>query len=145
MSCRHGGRRSGMQKVFVHQAERRVAVVRLRADFADAAWLKEKANTWNKSCTESAKRESELYKMIELTAIDERQKHKGRSMLMDLIQQLQKAREEEEEARGLIEEMQRNLDEAHETERKLGPVLGEHVYSYEKEMERPHSSMDKMW
>ena len=59
--------------------------------------------------------------MIELTAIDERQEHKGRSMLKDLLQQLQKAREEEEETRGLIEEMQRNLDEAHGTERKPGP------------------------
>ena len=73
---------------------------------------------------ESVKRESELYKMIELAAIDERQEHKERSMLKDLLHQVQKRREEEVEARGLIEEMQRNLDEAqarrYETERKLG-------------------------
>ena len=48
----------------------------------------------------------------------------------DLQQQVQKEREEQEEARGLLEEMQRNLDEAQarasETGRKLGRVLGEY-------------------
>ena len=102
--------------------------------------VKEKTNTWNKSCKERAKRESESFKMI-----DERQEHKERSMLKDLLLQLQKERE----ARGLIEEVQRNLDEAQarasENERKLGRVLGEYMYSNEKEMERPHYIMDKMW
>ena len=55
----------------------------------------------------------------------------------------------EAEARGLIEEMQRNLDEAQarasETERKLGRVLGEYKNSHEKEMVRPRYIMDKMW
>ena len=53
------------------------------------------------------------------------------------------------QARGLIEEMQRNLDEAQvrasETERKLGRVLREYIYSFEKEMGRPHHIMNKMW
>ena len=57
-------------------------------------------------------------------------------MLKDLLQQLQKEREEGEEARGPIEEMQRNLNEAQarasETERKLDRVLGEYKNSYEK-------------
>ena len=43
--------------------------------------------------------------------------------------------------RGLIEEMQRNLDEAlaraSETERQLSRVLEEYIFSYEKEMEAP--------
>ena len=86
--------------------------------------------------------------MVEQAAVDERQEHKERSMLKDLLQQLQKEREEEE-ARGLIEEMQRNLDEgqarSYETERKLGRVLGEYLYSYEKEMVRPQHIMNKMW
>ena len=34
--------------------------------------MKEKTNTWNKSCMESAKRESEFFKMIEQAGIDER-------------------------------------------------------------------------
>ena len=109
--------------------------------------MKEKTNTCHKSCRESAKRESELYKMVEQTVIDERQEHKERRMFKDLLQQLQK--EEEEEARGLLEEMQRNLDEAQarasETERTLGRVLGEYIYFYGKEMERPQYIMDKMW
>ena len=106
-------------------------------------------NTWNRSCRESEKRESELYKMVQQADIDERQEHKERSMLKDLLQQLQKEREEQEEARGLIEEMQRSLHEAQarasETEPKLGRVLGKYIYSFEKEMERPHYIMDKMW
>ena len=75
--------------------------------------VKEKTNTWNKSCKDSAKRESELYKMVELAAIDERQEDKERSMLKDVLKQLQKEREEDDEARALIEEMQQNLGEAH--------------------------------
>ena len=38
--------------------------------------VKEKTNMWHKSCKESVKRASELYKMVELGAIDERQEHK---------------------------------------------------------------------
>ena len=87
--------------------------------------------------------------MFELAAVDERQEHKERSMLKDLPQQLQKEREEEEEARGLAEEMQRNIDEAQarasETERKLDRVHGEYIYSYGKEMGRPRYIMDEMW
>ena len=69
--------------------------------------------------------------MVEHAAIDERQELKERNMLMDILDATskKKEREEEEEACGLIEEMQRNLDEvqarASETERKLGRVLGE--------------------
>ena len=95
--------------------------------------VKERTNTLNESCRESAKRESEFYKMVEQEAVDERQELKERSILKDLLQQLQKEREEEEEARGFIEEMQCILDEAQaspsETERKLGRVLGEYINS----------------
>ena len=38
--------------------------------------VKVKTNTWNKSCKESGKGESVLYKMVEQAAIDERQEHK---------------------------------------------------------------------
>ena len=52
-------------------------------------------------------------------------------MIRDLLEELRKKREEEDEARNLIEEMQRNLDEAQhesfEVERKAGPCsLGTH-------------------
>ena len=66
--------------------------------------------------------------MVEQAAFDERQEQRDRSMLKDLLQQLQKEREEEEEARGLTEEMQPNLDEAEarasETGRKLAACSG---------------------
>ena len=43
---------------------------------ASGSAVKEKTNTWTKNCKESAKRESYLYKMVELAAIDERQEDK---------------------------------------------------------------------
>ena len=111
--------------------------------------LKEETNTWNKSCKESAKKESELYKMVEQAVIDERQEHKERSMIKDLVYKLQTRKEEEDEARGLIEDMQRNLDEAqtrcYVVERKLDRVLGEYIESFEKEIGRPQHIMNKMW
>ena len=45
--------------------------------------------------------------------MDEGKEHKETSMIKDLFHQLQERREDEDEARGPIEEMQRNLDEAH--------------------------------
>ena len=87
--------------------------------------------------------------MVEQAAIDERQEHKERSMIKNLLHQRQKKREEEDEARGLIEEMQRNLDEAqtrsYEVERMVDRVLGEYIDSFEKEMGRPQHIMNKMW
>ena len=74
--------------------------------------VKEKTSTWNRSCKESVKRETELYKMVEAAVMDEKQEQKERGMIRELPEQLQKRREGEDEARGLIEEMQRNLDEA---------------------------------
>ena len=65
---------------------------------AGGTTVKEKTNTWNKSCKESVKRESELCKMVGQAAIDERQEHKERSMIKDLLNQLEKRREEEDEA-----------------------------------------------
>ena len=52
--------------------------------------MKVKTNTWNKSWKESAKSESELYKVVEHAAIDEWQEHTERSMLVDILKQLQK-------------------------------------------------------
>ena len=77
------------------------------------------------------------------------QRHNETSMIMDLLQQLQKRRKEEDEGRGLTEEFQRNLDEAqtrsYEVERKLDRVLWEYIEVFEKEMGRPHHIMNNMW
>ena len=56
-------------------------------------------------------------------------------MIKDLLHQLQKRREEEDETRELIEEMQR----------KLGRVLGNTWTLLKKEMGRPQHIMNKMW
>ena len=52
--------------------------------------------------------------MVEQASIDTdtRQKHKERSRIKNLLHQNQKRREEEDEARALIETMQRTLDQA---------------------------------
>ena len=72
-----------------------------------------------------------------------------RSMIRDLLEQLQKRREEEDGARGLIEEMQRNLDEAqnrsYEVERKLDRVLWEYIEAFEKGIGRPQLIMTMLW
>ena len=81
--------------------------------------------------------------------MDETQEQKGGGMIRELLEQLQKRREEEDEARGLIEEMQRNLDEAqnrsYEAERKLDRVLWEHIEAFDKEVGHPQLIMTKLW
>ena len=80
---------------------------------------------------------------------DEKQERKERGMIRDLLEQLQKRREEEDEARGLIEEMQRNLDEAqnrsYEVERKLDRVLWKFFEAFDKEIGRPQLIMTELW
>ena len=112
--------------------------------------VKEKTNTWNKSCKESVNRESELDKKVEAAVMDEKNKNKKeRGMIGDLPGQLQKRREEDDEERGLIEEMQHNLDEAqnrsYEVERKLDRVRWEDIEAFDKEMGRPQLIMTKQW
>ena len=43
--------------------------------------LKEKSDTWTKSCRESTERESELHMMVELAAIDERHEDKESNII----------------------------------------------------------------
>ena len=65
--------------------------------------VKEKTNTWNKSCKESAIRETEWYKMVEVAVINEKQEERERGMIRDPLGELRKRMEEEDEARNLIE------------------------------------------
>ena len=62
-------------------------------------------------------------------------------MIRDCWSSFKKTREEEDEARGLIEEMQRNFHEAqnksYEVERKMDRVLREYIEAFDKERERP--------
>ena len=105
--------------------------------------MKEKTNTRNKSRKEIAKTEPDMCKMFE------KQEQKERGMIRDLLEQLQKRWEEEDEARGLIEERQRNLDEAqnrsYEVERKLDRVLWKYFEAFDKEIGRPQLIMTELW
>ena len=60
-------------------------------------------------------------------------------MIRDLLAELQKRREEEDELRHLIEEMQRNLDEP------LDRILWEYIEAFDKERGRPQLLMRKLW
>ena len=110
--------------------------------------VKEKTHTWNKSRKASAKRETEFYEMVEAAVMDGKQE-KERGMIRDLLGEIRKRREEEDEARNLNEEMQRNLDEAQheslEVERKLDRVLWEYIEAFDKERGRPQLIMTKLW
>ena len=70
-------------------------------------------------------------------------------MINDLLGELRKRRAEEDEARNLIEEMQRNLDEAQhkslEVEQKLIRILWEYIEAFDKERGRPQLIMTKLW
>ena len=79
---------------------------------AVGAVVKEKKSTWHKSGKESSKRETELYTMVESVATDEKQEERNRCGIRDQLVEVRQRKDEENEARCLIEEMQRNLDAA---------------------------------
>ena len=83
--------------------------------------------------------------MVEIAVMDEKQEERERGMIRDLLGELRKRREEEDETRNLIEHMQRNLDEAqnksHEVERKLNRILWEYIEAFDKERGRPRLIM----
>ena len=70
-------------------------------------------------------------------------------MIRDLLVELRKRREEEDEARNLLEEMQRNLDDAqkksHEVEQKLNRILLEYIGAFDKERGRPRLIITELW
>ena len=106
--------------------------------------LKEKTR-----CKESAKRESEFFKMVELAAIDERQEDKERNIIKKTLKQLRKDDEGAEEARTLLCDMHQNVDEADakvtETRSRPHREINEYMHSWDQELGRPHHIMDKMW
>ena len=70
-------------------------------------------------------------------------------MIRDLLGELRKRREEEDETRNLIEEMQRNVDEAqnksYEFEQNPNRILWEYIEAFDKERERSRLMMTKLW
>ena len=120
---------------------------------AVATAVKEKSTFWNqKSCKESTKREAELFKMVEVAVTDEKQEERERGMIRDLLVELRKSpkgRDEEDERKNLIEEMQRNLHDAqnksYEVEQKLNRTLWEYIDAFDNERGRPRLIMTKLW
>ena len=80
--------------------------------YAVGTTVKEKKNTWHTSGKESSKREPELHTVVESAATDEKREERDRCRIRDQLVEVRKRREEEDEARCLTEEMQRNLDAA---------------------------------
>ena len=76
--------------------------------------LKEKKNIWNKICKESAKRDTELYNIIEIAANDEKQEDNERNIIKKTLKQLCKEVDDADEARPLLHGMQQNVEEAEE-------------------------------
>ena len=70
-------------------------------------------------------------------------------MIRAPLGELRKRREEEDEARNLIEEIQRNPDEVqnkrYQVERKLNRVLWEYIEAFDKERGRPQLMVRKLW
>ena len=100
---------------------------------AVGAVVKEEKNTWHKSGRESSKREAELYTMVESAAKGEKHEERDRGRLRDRLVEFVKENEQDE-ARCLIEEMQRNLDTAQnkscEAEQELCSALWEYVETF---------------
>ena len=99
---------------------------------------KEKKSTWSESCKESAKRETKLYKMVEIAANDERQVDNERNIIKKTLKQRCDEEYAADEARALLHDMQQNVDEAEATvtgtRRRLYREIHEYMYSSEQEI-----------
>ena len=73
------------------------------------ALVKEKYITWTKSGRESAKRETDLYDMLEEAATDEKKEERDREKLGKKLEALLTKKEEEDEATCLMEEIMKNV------------------------------------
>ena len=60
--------------------------------------MKEKKITWNKSGKESAKREADLYTMLDCAATDEKKEERNGDKLGDKLDTFLERKEEEDEA-----------------------------------------------
>ena len=87
--------------------------------------------------------------MVEVAATDEKQEERERCRIRDQLVDVRRRKEEEDEARSLIEEMQRNLDDAqnksYEAEQKRNSILWEYTEAFDKERARPKITMTKLW
>ena len=71
--------------------------------------VKEKKSTLMKSCKESSKRDTEMHTMSESVVGDAKVEDGDKGRLRKTLEQLRKERDEENEVRAFLEEMQQNL------------------------------------
>ena len=70
-------------------------------------------NTWVKSCKETAKRETEIFKMMGSLADDAKTEDGDGGRIKNTSRKLRKEENEEYEASAFLEAIQKNVDEAH--------------------------------
>ena len=87
--------------------------------------------------------------MVESAATDEKQEERDRCRIRDQLVEVRKRKDDEGEARCLIEEVQRNFDAAqnksYEAEQKLYRILWEYIEAFDKERGRPRIIMTELW
>ena len=112
------------------------------------ALLKKKKITWNKSGKESARREADLYTMLESAATNEKKEERERDKLGDRLEAFLERKEKEDEATCLIEEMRKNVEAAQhksfEAEQSLSSALREYVDTFDRDRGRPKTIMTKL-
>ena len=95
-----------------------------------------------------APRGSGFFKRVQLAEIDERQEDKERNIIKKTLKQIRKDEEEAKEARTLLDDMQRNVDEADAkvtgTRSRLYRETTEDMHSWDQELGRPHHVMKRM-
>ena len=100
------------------------------------ALVKEKKITWTKSGRESAKREAELFDMLEKAATNEKREGRDSDKLGDRLEAFLTRKGEEDEATCLMEEMRKNLvaaqQKSFEAEQSLCNALREYVEGYDR-------------
>ena len=113
------------------------------------AFVKEKKITWTKSARESAKREAELFDMLEKAATNEKREGRDRDKLGDWLEAFLNKKEEEDEATGLMEEMRKNVVAAQqknfEAEQSLCNALREYVDNFGRDQDQVRTRMTKCW
>ena len=75
-----------------------------------ASSLKDKSHSCNKSSEDSATREGHVLKLAEMAANDDKQEDEESHLINKLFKQLRKEREVADEARALLEEMQKKSE-----------------------------------
>ena len=87
--------------------------------------------------------------MVESAATDKKQEERDRCRIQYKLVEVRKRKDEEDEVRCLIEEMQRNLNAAQnnsfEAEQKVNSLLWEYIEAFDKERGRPKTVMTKLW